>query len=274
MIDSFAAAAAARLLAARASCQTLDLLLSEQTPLSLGDAYAIQDAMTALRLSAGETVVGWKLGYTSTAMRQQMGISEPNRGPLLSSMLLPNGGEIPDNALQPRVEPEIGLKLARPVTPGAGVEEVLDCCAAALACLEVVDSIWTGYRFTLADNTADGSSAAWVVVGPAVPLDDLADLTVRLQVGSGPVTKATGSDAGGHPALGVAWLARQLADHPRGLREGDLVITGGLTAAAPLAQGDIAHATFSAAPCSAAPCSVSVRRSRRGPEPPHPPIRR
>lgn len=240
-------AAAARLLAARASGRTLDLLLSEQVPLSLEDAYAVQDAMTARRLAAGETVVGWKLGYTSTAMREQMGIAEPNRGPLTSSMLLPNGGEAPGNALQPRVEPEIGLRLARPVTPGAGIEEVLDSCTEAFACLEIVDSVWTGYRFTLADNTADGSSAAWVVVGPTLPLDELADLSVRLQVGSGPVATASGSDAGGHPALGVAWLARQLADHPRGLREGDLVITGGLTAAAPLAPGAVASATFSAA---------------------------
>lgn len=267
MID--ADAAAARLLEARASRRTLDLLLSEQAPLSLADAYAIQDAMTARRLGAGETVIGWKLGYTSTAMREQMGISEPNRGPLTSSMLLPNGGEVPDNALQPRVEPEIGLKLARPVAPGAGIEEVLDCCAEAFACLEIVDSVWTGYRFTLADNTADGSSAAWVAVGPTLPLDDLADLAVRVQVGSGPVVTATGSAAGGHPALGVAWLAGQLADHPRGLREGDLVITGGLTAAAPLSRGDVAHATF-----SAASCSVTVSRSVNGPEPPYPPILR
>src|SRR5204862_3984171 len=103
-----------------------------------------------------------------------------------------------------------------------------------LACLEIVDSVWSGYRFTLEDNTADGSSAAWVVVGPPLPVSDLASLPVELSVDGEVVERGTGAAASGHPAAGVAWLAERLAARGQALEPGDLVITGGLTSAHPL----------------------------------------
>ena len=89
---------------------------------------------------------------------------------------------------------------------------------------------WTrfgsGYRFTLEDNTADGSSAAWVVVGTSLPLEDLESLPVALSVDGEIVERAVGAAAGGHPAAGLAWLAGELATRARVLEPGDLVITG------------------------------------------------
>jgi len=227
--------------------------ISDELPLSLEDAYRVQEAGTALRLAAGERVVGWKLGYTSAAMREQMGIASPNLGPLTDAMLLPPGGVVPGVALQPRVEPEIGLRLARRLSGPCTVADVLDACSGALACLEVVDSVWTGYRFRLEDNTADGSSAAWVVVGEELPLEDLPSVPVRLEVDGVEVATATGAAAGGHPALGVAWLAEQLAARGLALEPGDLVLTGGLTAAHPLAPGSTVTATVG----SLAPLAVT-----------------
>ena len=153
---------------------------------------------------------GWKLGYTSAAMRAQMGIDQPNFGPLTDAMLLAQDEPVPPTALQPRVEPEIALVLDRPVPRDADIAEVLACCRSAHACLEVVDSVWTGYRFTVLDNTADGSSAGWVVLGPTLPLDALDRVEVELSVAGTTVGTATGAAAGGHPALGVGWLAGQL----------------------------------------------------------------
>jgi 2-keto-4-pentenoate hydratase len=121
---------------------------------------------------------------------------------------------------------------------------VLGACDAALACLEVVDSVWSGYRFTLEDNTADGSSAAWVVVGPAMAVSDLASLPVELSVDGSVVERGVGAAASGHPAAGVAWLAEQLASRGRALEPGDLVITGGLTSAHPLEPGHRINASF------------------------------
>jgi 2-keto-4-pentenoate hydratase len=214
--------------------------------ISVGDlaaAYDVQRALTARRLGRGARLVGWKLGYTSQAMREQMGIDAPNFGPLLSSMVL-GDGVIGPGFTQPRVEPEIALVLARDPGAGAGVDEVLAATASAHAALEVVDSVWSGYDFDLEHNTADGSSAAGVVVGAELPLDGLPDLAVALLVDGVLRGEGAGRDAGGHPATGVAWLAARLAERGEALRPGDVVITGGLTAAAPVPPGSVAHARF------------------------------
>ena len=238
------AAAARSLRSARRAGRTLDVPLSRSPGLSLADAYRIQDQVTALRLADGERLAGWKLGYTSAVMREQMDIEAPNFGPLTDAMLLGSPAVLPAGALQPRVEPEIGLRLGRRLTAPCSVSDVLDACSAALACLEVVDSVWSGYRFTLADNTADGSSAAWVAVGPVMALDDPAALPVELSVDGEVVERGVGAAASGHPALGVVWLAEQLAGRGQALEPGDLVITGGLTSAHPLEPGHSISASF------------------------------
>jgi 2-keto-4-pentenoate hydratase len=239
-----AAAAAGELRRARQAGQTLDVLLSEEVPLGLADAYRVQEFVTATRLADGERRAGWKLGYTSLAMRAQMGIEAPNFGPLTDVMLLASPALLPGGALQPRVEPEIGLRLRHRLAGPCSAEDALAACETALACLEIVDSVWSGYRFTLEDNTADGSSAAWVVVGAEMPLDDLAELAVSLSVDGAVVAQATGAAASGHPAAGLAWLAGQLAERGQALEAGDLVITGGLTSAPPLEAGHRISAAF------------------------------
>jgi 2-keto-4-pentenoate hydratase len=238
------AAAARSLRSARRAGRTLDVPLSRSPGLSLADAYRVQDQMTALRLADGERLAGWKLGYTSAVMRAQMGIEAPNFGPLTDAMLLGSPAALPAGALQPRVEPEIGLRLGRPLPAPCSADDVLAACDTALACLEIVDSVWSGYRFTLEDNTADGSSAAWVVVGPALPVSDLAALPVELSVDGEVVERGTGAAASGHPALGVVWLAEQLAGRGQALEPGDLIITGGLTSAHPLEPGHRISASF------------------------------
>ena len=242
VLDPVAAARALR--QARQAGRTLDTLLSGSLSFSLDDAYRVQDQVTALRLAAGERRAGWKLGYTSAVMRAQMGIDAPNFGPLTDTMLLSSPAVLPGGELQPRVEPEIGLRLGRRLTAPCSVDQALAACDAALACLEIVDSVWAGYRFTLEDNTADGSSAAWVSVGPSLPPEDLATLPVVLSVDGAEVERATGAAASGHPAAGLAWLAEQLAAHGRALEPGDLVITGGLTSARPLRAGSRISAAF------------------------------
>jgi len=241
-VDPVAAARALR--QARQAGRTLDTLLSDSLSFSLDDAYRVQDQVTALRLASGERRAGWKLGYTSAVMRAQMGIDAPNFGPLTDAMLLSSPALLPGIALQPRVEPEIGLRLARRLTAPCSVDEALDACDGALACLEIVDSVWAGYRFTIEDNTADGSSAAWVAVGSSLPLYDLPSLPVALSVDGEVAERATGAAAGGHPAAGLAWLAGQLAARGLALEPGDLVITGGLTSARPLQAGSRISAAF------------------------------
>lgn len=260
-MDPTADALAALLHRARSRRTLLDGA-REATGLSLDEAYAVQDRLTALRLGEGRRPVGWKLGYTSAVMREQMGVDAPNHGPLLDDMLLDgttrDGHVEAAGHLHPRVEPEIGIVLARDLEgTGLGVADVAAAVGQVRACLEVVDSIWLDYRFTAAQNTADGSSAAGVVVGPVLDVDpaECHAIPVELVGDDGTVlAAATSAAAGGHPLLGVAWLAGELAARGRGLRAGELVITGGLTAAVPLRAGHVLSARFGAGP------AVAVRR--------------
>jgi hypothetical protein len=109
--------------------------ISATEELTLDTAYRVQRIVTEARLAMGEQIVGWKLGYTSQAMRLQMGVAEPNFGPLTDAMLLPNDGTVDPTLVQPRVEPEIGIVLARALEGGATLNDVLAATADALACL-------------------------------------------------------------------------------------------------------------------------------------------
>lgn len=227
---------------ARLSGRTL-----ESSSVEVGDvvsAYAVQAALTARRLGRGATRIGWKLGYTSAVMREQMGIGEPNLGPLLDTMWRSTGATVGAGLLQPRVEPEIALVLDRDVDGPLSPQEALDACRDAVVALEVVDSVWTAYAMDLEHNTADGSSAAHVVVGPPLPLEVLEKVQVTLHRNGRAAGAGAGRDALGHPAAALAWLSRAVLERGGALRAGDLVLTGGLTAAVPLEPGDVVHAEF------------------------------
>jgi len=240
----------------RSAGATLDVSAVHVPDLTTG--YAVQSALTARRLARGAVIIGWKLGYTTATMRAQLGIAEPNFGPLLDTMRLDDDATVPETVLHPRVEPEIALVLGDDVDRPLDADEALAACAEALATLEVVDSVWTGYRFDLEHNTADGSSAAYVVTGAALPLDGLADTEVTLHRNGAHVGTGTGAAAMGHPARALAWLTTQLSGRGLMLRAGDVVITGGLVAAVPLQRGDVVHADFDHP--SASPTRVVVRR--------------
>ena len=224
----------------------------------LDTAYEIQTELTNLRRSRGAHRIGWKLGYTSQVMRDQLGVHEPNHGPLLSSMVVADGGRLPATVNAPRVEPEVALVLAATPQPGSTVRDILDCCSSARAALEVVDSVWCRYEFDLAHNTADGSSAAHVVLGPEVPLDSVDRVLVTLMLDGVVQGSGVGADAAGHPALAVSWLVDALAARGESLVPGDVVLTGGLTAAVPIETGCTVSAVFTDA--SGAQTQIAVGR--------------
>jgi 2-keto-4-pentenoate hydratase len=198
----------------------------------LDGAYAVQRRLTALRTARGARRVGWKLGYTSAAMREQMGVDAPNFGPLLDTMLVTDGA-VPGTLVQPRVEPEVAVVVGADGGP-----------AQVRAALEIVDSVWRGYAFTLELNTADGSSAAGVVLGPELSADDLPALPVTLRRNGEVVGEATAAAAMGHPFTALEWLSGELARRGEQLSPGDVVITGGLTAAVPIGPDEEITAEF------------------------------
>jgi 2-keto-4-pentenoate hydratase len=219
--------------------------LTDDVPdLDEAGAYAVQTALVRLR---GGTPAGYKLGFTSLAMRVQMGVDSPNYGVLLGQTYLPEP-VLPGGLIHPRVEPEIALLLERELTgPGVTAVNVIGAAGAVFGALEVVDSRYRDYRFKAVDNIADNSSAAHYVLGAPQALGTLGDarLVGVLLSGNGRLLdQGMGVNALGSPLAAVAWLANRLADHGRSLPAGSLILTGGLTRAHPLAPGDTLVAEF------------------------------
>jgi len=238
---------AARLRQAASRTQATAPLSDAYPELTEADAYAIQAEL--LRLHGGARA-GYKLGFTSAAMRQQMGVEHPNSGVLLANMRLAEP-RLPAGALiQPRIEPEIAILLGRDlhgeaVTP----EQVAAATAAVLPAIEVVDSRYRDYRFKSVDNIADNSSAARYLLGAPRALSDCGDLRlvgVLLSIDGVAVDQGLGAAALGSPLAAVAWLVRHLSIQGEGLRAGEIVLTGGLTRAYALPPGQTASAEFGA----------------------------
>lgn len=178
-------------------------------------AYEVQ-SLVRDELRPNEEIVGFKLGYTSEVMRQAMGIDDPNHGALFDSMVLSHPASIA-GLIQPKVEPEIAVRI-----DGQG------SISGYFASLEVVDSVWSDYEFTWAHNTADGSSAAYAVIGAGVGAQ-INDISVTLESSSGQSRVAHLSDTCPDIFASLDWLAKH-PNLPRDVRDGDVILTGGLTA--------------------------------------------
>ncbi|MXY75805.1 MAG: 4-oxalocrotonate decarboxylase [Acidimicrobiia bacterium] len=231
---------AGRLDEARRSRAPTTRLTDDHPGLTEADAYAVADHGVALRLAAGERVVGAKLGFTSAAMRQAMGVDSPNYGWLTDSMIVSDGQVSLGELIHPKAEPEIAFVLGEDLEGAAvSAQDVLSATAYVMPVIEVVDSRFAGFRFRELDNTSDNSSAGMVVLGRRAtrPAFDLSRVGVVVTVNGELFQTSSGAAALGHPAASVAWLVRRLARSGRGLEAGHLIISGGLTGPVDLLPG-------------------------------------
>jgi 2-oxo-3-hexenedioate decarboxylase len=235
---------AARLAKAAADRTPIAPLSDEWPGLDATAGYAIQ----ALAREQAGPLAGWKLGVTSRAKQVQAGIGEPVRGFLPRANALDLGEPLAAGELiQPRAEPEIVFILGRDLSgPAVTAADVLAATAGVATGIEILDSRYQDYRFTMPDVIADNTSAARFVVGPPVPPDgiDLRLAGVVLEHNGEVVATAAGAAALGHPAAAVAWLARSLAAADEGLQAGQVVLSGGLTAAVPVRPRDVVVASI------------------------------
>ena len=205
-------------------------------------AYEIQDRNLQARLDRGETLVGVKLGLTSKAKQQRMGVHVPFVAWLTDAMVLPMGDPVPQTRLiHPRVEPEIVFVMGERLE-GPGVS-----CATAMAAVdsvwggaEVIDSRYQDFRFTAGDVVADNASSAAYVTGPiGLPPSqlDLSLEAVLVEVDGVVVDSATGAAVQGHPGEALALAANELSRRSRAIEAGWVVLTGGMTDAVPAPPG-------------------------------------
>lgn len=225
--------------------------------LTVDDAYAIQAALLELQLARGDTLAGAKLGLTSAAKQEQMGVSEPVYGWVPASSVISDGqagpashGEVAvAELIHPRCEPELVFILADDLAgPGVTAGDVMDATRSIVGGIEVIDSRYEAFSFTLPDVIADNTSAARVVIGDdgvAPGEADLATLGCLFEVNGDITGTATGAALLGDPAACVAMLANHLGRNGQKLRAGWFVMAGAPTDAQPLAAGTTATARYS-----------------------------
>jgi 2-oxo-3-hexenedioate decarboxylase len=207
-------------------------------------AYRAQAHGVQLRLAAGESIIGAKLGLTSRAKQRAMRVDEPLYGWLTSSMLFEPGNVVAmERLIHPRIEPEIGFLTSHELSAPATVPSVLAATAGVMAALEVIDSRYENFDFQLPDVIADNASAAGLVLGPVLrpvtALEDLRLLGCILRHNGAIVDTASGAAVMGHPAAAIAWLVNRLGADGRSLPAGSIVLSGGLTNALPIGHGDV-----------------------------------
>jgi 2-keto-4-pentenoate hydratase len=175
-------------------------------------------------------------------------VDEPLYGWLTDVMRHDSAGDALDLSryAQPRVEPEVAFITGKDLAgPGVTSAHVLSATEAVAPALDVLDSRFAGYRFTLVDVTADDASAAGYVLGEGVsPEGDLRLTGCLLEKNGDLVDTAAGAAVMEHPAAAVAWFVRKLHEQGRTLPAGSVVLSGAWTAAIPVASGDVVRATF------------------------------
>ena len=224
-------------------------LTDEWDGLDLATAYRAQRILIARRLASGETKVGVKLGLTSRAKQQRMGITSPLTGVLTDAMVLAAGEPVPFGGLiHPRIEPEIVFVMRSPLEgPGVTAAAALAAIGSVHAGLEVIDSRFRDFSFALPDVVADNASSSRFTVsatGVAAPGLDLVLEACALRKNGVVVDTATGAAVQGNPLEALALAANDLATRGEAIKAGDLVLTGGLTDAIFVEPGDEVSAEF------------------------------
>jgi 2-keto-4-pentenoate hydratase len=214
--------------------------------LAMDDAYRIQLALIDRRVAAGERHIGWKLGFTAQAIREQFKYHEPLFACILETQ--PTGHVFgAAELIHPGFETELCMRLGRGLEGEVTLEQVraaIDVIHPSFEIIETRGDPVNQMELVVADNGQQRS----VVIGAPVPLApdvDLAQVAARVELNGRVVATGLGSAVLGNPLNSIQWLARKLGEYGRSLRPGDIVMTGSFVRQFPLNPGDTAVAEFS-----------------------------
>jgi 2-oxo-3-hexenedioate decarboxylase len=207
--------------------------------ITLQEAYAIQRMSIGRRLARGERLIGIKMGFTSRAKMIQMGVSDLIWGRLTDGMLIEDGGSISlRNYVHPRVEPEVAFLIKSPLSGKVSLPQALAAVEAVAPALEIIDSRYENFKFSLTDVVADNSSSSSLVVGPwCSPQTELDNLGLVVSFNGRPEMFGSTSAILAHPLRSLVAAARVVAEANECLKPGDIVLAGGATAASALRAG-------------------------------------
>lgn len=225
---------------------------------TLEDAYRIQSRMIARRVADGETIIGKKIGLTSKAIQDALGVYQPDFGQLTDAMLFKDGDTIDlSRLMHPRAEGELAFVLKEDlVGPGITATDVLRATDYVVPCFEVVDTRFPDWKIAIQDTVADNASCGVFVLGQ----EKVDPRDVDLRMAGLVVTKnddvaATGCGAAvqGSPLNAVAWLANTLGSLGIPFKAGEVILSGAQAALVDVADGD----TLSCEIAGMGKCSVT-----------------
>jgi len=225
------------------NCRTVPPLTARHADITIDDAYRIQQRLNARRIAAGERVIGKKIGVTSQAVMDMLGVYQPDFGLLTDGMVYNEGEAIPAATLiQPKAEGEIAFVLKRDLKgPGVTAADVLAATEGVMACFEIVDSRIQDWKIKIQDTVADNASCGVFVLGDRL-VDprgvDLNTCGMVLEKNGEIVATGAGAAALGAPANAVAWLANTLGARGIPLEAGEVVLSGSLAIMVPVKAGD------------------------------------
>ncbi len=242
--------AAAQLRAAAESgvvCPPIREILGTETDIDAG--YAVQEHNIAADMAAGRKVAGRKIGLTSKAVMEQVGVDQPDYGTLFVDMEYGDGVPIESGRLlQPRAEGEVALVLEHDLDRAPhSFTDIISATAYALPSIEIVDSRIAAWDIRIVDTIADNASCGvYVLGGKPVRLQDVDLRTITMRMDIDGQTESTGEGAAclGHPLHAARWLADMMSSRGTPLKAGDVVMTGALGPMKAITPGASVHCDF------------------------------
>lgn len=219
--------------------------ISLEQNITLDQAYEIQKELINLRLKEGETLIGLKMGFTSEAKMQQMGVHDLIWGRLTSAMFIPNNNTTARSMyIHPRVEPEICFRIAKDIPGELNETEVIDYVDAVATAIEIIDSRYQNFKFSLEDVVADNCSSIGFVVGDWMPVtNDLNNLRMALHIDKNTVAEGSSNDIMNNPWRSLAAATRLATQYGEPVKKGMYIMAGAATNAEFIQANQTASAT-------------------------------
>jgi len=224
--------------------RTVPPLILSDPGLSIDQAYEISLDFLGRRKAEGERVIGKKIGVTSKAVQDMLGVHQPDFGFLTDAMRVTGDIDMAAHRLiQPRAEAEIAFFLRDGLKgPGVTALQVIDATESIAPCFEIVDSRIEDWKISIIDTIADNASCGVFLIGEARadPRDhDLPGLKVTVTKNGKPLSEGYGRDVQGNPAQAVAWLANTLGQYGVSLEAGDVILSGSMVPLEDACKGDV-----------------------------------
>lgn len=241
--------AATRLLEAEATKSVIEPLTVTYPGITVDEAYYTQLELIRRKVDNGGIIVGKKIGATSKAIQNMFGVTQPDYGHLLADMMYVEGETIPlKDYIQPKVEFEIAFILKKDLKgPNVSILDVIEATDYIVPAIEVIDSRIGEWKIKFEDTVADnGSSAAAMIGGKPTKLAgiDLTHIGMVAYRNGGMIDSGAGAAVLGNPLRSVAWLANSLGKYDVALKAGEIVLSGALTSAIEVKDGDTFTAEF------------------------------